>query len=94
MKQSFERHAVLSAVVAVLILMSVSQSYGQDVMPAEESFKPPKAEYSPYVGDYFPNRVFFGDTHLHTAMSTDAGMIGAIVRPEDAYRLSRVRVVA
>ena len=32
--------------------------------------------YSPNVGDTFPNNVFFGDTHLHTSYSTDAGMVG------------------
>ena len=72
MKQSFERHAVLSAVVAILLFMSVRQSYGQDIMPGEESFEPPKAEYSPYANDSFPIRVFFGDTHLHTLLCTDA----------------------
>ena len=89
MKQSLERHAVLSAVVAVLIIVSVSSSYGQDVVPEEDSFKPPKAEYSPYAGDSFPIRVFFGDTHLHTSWSTDAGMIGTTLGPDVAYRISR-----
>ncbi len=37
----------------------------------------------------FPNRVYFGDTHLHTSYSADAGMAGAIVGPEEAYRFAR-----
>ncbi|MEQ1894440.1 MAG: DUF3604 domain-containing protein, partial [Planctomycetota bacterium] len=40
-----------------------------------------------------PDRVFFGDTHLHTAYSTDAGMVGANVGPEDAYRFARGETV-
>ncbi len=33
-----------------------------------------------------PRDAFFGDTHVHTGWSADAGMDGAITSPEDAYR--------
>ena len=52
-----------------------------------------KKHYSPSVGDTFPNNVFFGDTHLHTSYSTDAGMVGNRLGPEDAYRISRGETV-
>ncbi len=45
-------------------------------------------EYSPYLDDY-PNRVFFGDTHLHTSFSADAGFAGTTLGPEEAYRFAR-----
>ena len=45
--------------------------------------------YSPYVSEDFPKNVYFGDTHLHTSFSTDAGMVGNIRGPEDTYRLAR-----
>jgi len=48
-----------------------------------------KVSYSPYPAQTFPNRVYFGDTHLHTSYSADAGMAGAIVGPEEAYRFAR-----
>jgi hypothetical protein len=48
-----------------------------------------QVKYSPYPEQNFPNQVFFGDTHLHTAYSTDAGMVGAILGPEEAYRFAR-----
>jgi hypothetical protein len=48
-----------------------------------------KIIYSPYPAKTFPSRVYFGDTHLHTAYSADAGMAGAIVGLEDAYRFAR-----
>jgi len=47
-----------------------------------------KIKYSPYPGEDFPNQVFFGDTHLHTSYSTDAGMVGCTLTPEDAYRFA------
>jgi len=45
--------------------------------------------YSPYPAQTFPDRVYWGDTHLHTAYSSDAGMVGAILGPEEAYRFAR-----
>ena len=37
----------------------------------------------------YPTRVFFGDTHLHTAMSMDAGAFGNRLGIEEAYRFAR-----
>jgi len=48
--------------------------------------KPP---YSPYAKRNFPTRPFFGDTHLHTAFSMDAGAFGARLVPRDAYRFAK-----
>jgi hypothetical protein len=49
----------------------------------------PGVKYSPYPDEDFPNQVFYGDTHLHTGYSTDAGMVGCTLGPEDAYRFAR-----
>ena len=48
-----------------------------------------KKHYSPYAGRNFPTRVFWGDTHLHTGMSMDAGAFGCRLEPEDAHRFAR-----
>ena len=34
-------------------------------------------------------QLLWGDTHLHTGMSMDAGAFGARLGPEDAYRFAR-----
>ena len=49
----------------------------------------PKPAYSPYADRDFPTRPFFGDTHLHTSFSMDAGAFGARLNPRDAYRFAR-----
>jgi hypothetical protein len=49
----------------------------------------PGKAYSPYAQRSFPSRVFWGDTHLHTALSMDAGLFGARLGLEDAYRFAR-----
>lgn len=50
---------------------------------------PTKRPYSPYAGRNFPTRPFFGDTHLHTSFSFDAGAFGARLGPSDAYRFAK-----
>ena len=49
----------------------------------------PKRPYSPWAGRNFPSRPYFGDTHLHTSFSMDAGAFGARLGPRDAYRFAR-----
>jgi len=45
--------------------------------------------YSPFVERKGLETVYWGDTHLHTAYSTDAGMIGNTLSPDEAYRFAR-----
>ena len=77
-----------------LILIGLGSLNGmvaaQDAPPVQ-----PKAEtsYSPYPEQNFPNRVFFGDTHLHTSYSADAGMIGNKLGPDEAYRFAKGETV-
>ena len=59
-----------------------------DKKSAERVF-PAKPIYSPYAGRKFPTRPLFGDTHLHTAASFDAGAFGARLGARDAYRFAR-----
>ena len=59
-----------------------------DEATAEKVF-PAKSPYSPYAGRNFPTRPFFGDTHLHTSFSMDAGAFGCRLTPRDAYRLGK-----
>jgi hypothetical protein len=46
-------------------------------------------EYSPYLDQNYALRPLFGDTHLHTSFSTDAGLIGNRLGPDEAYRFAR-----
>jgi hypothetical protein len=79
--------------IAILVSLLASPSLAQDVAPDEEANNAPKQEYSPYVEEDYPTRVLFGDTHLHTSWSYDAGMGGASLGPDAAYRVSRGEVV-
>jgi hypothetical protein len=64
----------------------------QDPIPPPEALSrafPGQDNYSPYAGRNFPTQVFWGDTHLHTGMSMDAGAFGARLTPADAHRFAR-----
>ena len=72
--------------------MSSALVGAQDPVPPAETLTnafPAQKNFSPYAGREFPTRVFWGDTHLHTGMSMDAGAFGARLLPEDAYRFAR-----
>jgi hypothetical protein len=53
-----------------------------------ERLYPGKA-YSPYAQRSFPSEVYWGETHLHTGLSLDAGLFGNTTGHETAYRLAR-----
>ena len=45
--------------------------------------------YSPYAERNFPTQVLWGDTHLHTMLSMDAGAFGNRLGLDDAYRFTK-----
>src|SRR5262249_48056581 len=56
--------------------------------PSSAQEKRPK-NYSPYADRRYPTRVYWGDQHLHTSCSPDAGLVGDRLGPDDAYRFAR-----
>ncbi len=82
--------AAMLAGYSVLPALSAEQTDIGTVDPARLSKAfPSKPGYSPYAGRNFPTLPLFGDTHLHTSFSMDAGAFGARLTPKDAYRFAR-----
>jgi len=71
------------------IAVSTSVAYGQEFSLQKGETIEDKKDFSPFVDQHYPNRVFWGDTHLHTSNSPDAGMVGNSVSPEMAYRYAK-----
>lgn len=47
-------------------------------------------KYSPYAGaSAIPTNVYWGDSHLHTGLSLDAGLFGNTLNVDDAFRFAR-----
>ncbi len=94
MRAATVRHTILAGLILVSLTLpawaqqEVTTDVGTlDRGSAEKAFQKPP--YSPYAGRNFPTRPFFGDTHLHTSFSMDAGAFGARLGPKDAYRLAK-----
>jgi len=86
--QCLIRFAVLGAALAFASGATRADNGTLDPTKAEKAFAS-RTPYSPYVGRNYPTRPLFGDTHLHTAASFDAGAFGARLGPREAYKLAR-----
>ena len=79
-----------SLLVAVTIVALGGLALAQDTGSLDKGkvVEHPKP-YSPYVDQHIPQRVLFGDTHHHTSLSVDSGLIGNTNSPEVSFRLAR-----
>ena len=83
---------MLSISAAACALLATSGGlFAQEWTPNREQLVDayPAPAYSPYAGRTFPERPLWGDTHLHTGQSLDAGGFGARLTHADAYRFAR-----
>ena len=83
------KRLLLSTVsVIALLAPAVAQDAGTPTKEMLSKAYTGKA-YSPYAKRTFPERPLWGDNHLHTSLSMDAGGFGNRVGLRDAYRLAR-----
>ena len=75
--------------IVALSLAFASSSFAQELTVNSENVVSKNAEYSPFVDQHFPTRILWGDTHLHTRNSPDAGFLGNTLSPDDAFRFAR-----
>lgn len=74
--------------VATIGVLAMSSCSKQDPVVATAPLAAPAAMPEPAATPY-PENVYWGDTHVHTGWSADAGLDGAITSPEDAFRFAR-----
>ena len=75
---------------ALCLLSSISLAQDAGLPPSKEPTRTdPELPYSPYATGSAATRVFWGDTHLHTSFSMDAGAFGNRLGLEEAYRFAR-----
>ena len=84
------RHILAAA--SIVALMIASPAAAQDAgTPTKQNLSAAYTgkAYSPYAKRGFPERPLWGDSHLHTSLSMDAGLFGNRLPPRDAYRFAR-----
>ncbi|MCG7522510.1 DUF3604 domain-containing protein [Ruegeria sp. Ofav3-42] len=58
-----------------------------------ERVLPKSEDYSPWVQQNYPQRPYFGDTHVHTSLSFDGVTFGTKLDAHDAYRFAKGKEV-
>jgi hypothetical protein len=74
--------------VSSVSLAEAAQDVGSPPEKAPE-MQDPELPYSPYATGSSATRVYWGDTHLHTSFSMDAGAFGNRLGLDEAYRFAR-----
>jgi hypothetical protein len=83
----------LSAGTLLLLIASTTPALAEppvEVAPGD-LIRPPLT--SPYAFRDFPDRVLFGDMHIHSNLSPDAGLLGTSLTAADVYRAARGETV-
>jgi len=91
-RKSAQRAKILKLPLLFAMTILASTMASAQLPPPTENVKgsfPAQKHYSPYAGRNFPTEVLWGDTHLHTGNSLDAGAFGARLLPEDAHRFAQ-----
>ncbi|MDX2434087.1 MAG: DUF3604 domain-containing protein [Desulfobacterales bacterium] len=87
---------ILFTLAAAVLLLGVVLAHGAEPQMGEMQADKAALEkrfgqrpYSPWTESGFPRQVYWGDSHLHTGLSMDAGLFGCRLGLEDAYRFAR-----
>ena len=88
-----KRKSLVSFTVAGLVLAALTiavPTASAQAQPSKDAVIEMMAmdDFSPYVGREYPTQVYWGDTHLHTAVSVDAGTMCRLDQ-ETAFRFAR-----
>ena len=82
---------IMSACMAISLCAITTVTVATEWQPDRKQLSElyPGKAYSPYAGRKFPEWPLWGDTHLHTSLSLDAGGFGNRLGLRDAYRFAR-----
>ena len=92
-KPKSKLHIIICGICLVIVTSSFATESQQSLLDAgtlrQEDVAHNAPDYSPFVDRHVPDKVLWGDTHLHTSYSVDSGFFGNTLGPETAYRFAR-----
>ena len=78
-----------SIISLIAIAVSISSGFAQNETVVSKEDLKVKRVYSPFAGRNYPDKVLFGDTHFHTNLSFDAGLVGTTLGVDEGFRFAR-----
>jgi len=80
---------MISRLACSALLLAAAPSLAVEYMPDKDGVASAMTQpkFSPYAGREYPTSVLWGDTHLHTAVSVDAGTMNSLGQ-EEALRFA------
>ena len=88
MKLGFTTNLIVTLTFSLMLYSTHASDAGDPNLEVLEGLYPGET-YSPYAQRSFPSKVYWGDTHLHTGLSLDAGLFGNVLTPDEAWRFAR-----
>ncbi len=80
-----------SFLLALVVVPGLALAEPPGEISPEDVIRPPVT--SPYAFRDFPDQVLFGDMHIHSNLSPDAGLLGTSLTASDVYRAARGETV-
>ena len=80
---------VIASVLSLVVLCHTSALASPLDRPVTNEDLEPERVYSPYAGRNYPDEVLFGDTHFHTNLSFDAGLVGTTLGVDEGFRFAK-----
>jgi len=80
---------IIASVLSLVALCHTSALASPLDRPVANEDLEPERVCSPYAGRNYPNEVLFGDTHFHTNLSFDAGLVGTSLGVDEGFRFAR-----
>lgn len=84
---NFKNTSAVFALICIGAISANAQEWNSDDEGLSGAFK--GGTFSPYADRTFPEVPLWGETHLHTALSMDAGLFGNRLGVREAYRAAR-----
>ncbi len=86
----FKDHAKILAVSIIALGLTANLAFASPLdRPVTAEDLEPERVYSPYAGRNYPDEILFGDTHFHTNLSFDAGLVGTTLGVDEGFRFAR-----